>query len=92
MKTRYFLMLILLSIIVRDAIAAYNRHDGSNYSCNEINAERSYAARHNQSKAAQKLANELQKYCSGYKKRLQHTGKYTLTALDRITGTREEKK
>lgn len=66
MKTRYLLLTILLAIVVHDAIAKYNRHDGSIYSCNEINAERAYAQNTKQFKKTQQLAKELKKYCPDY--------------------------
>jgi hypothetical protein len=60
------LLTILLAIVVHDAIAKYNRHDGSIYSCNEINAERAYAKNTKQPQKAQRLAEELKKYCPNY--------------------------
>lgn len=66
MKTPYFLLIILLVIIVCDAIAAYDRHDGSIYSCNTINGERAYAQNTKQFKKAKRLTAEIKKYCPGY--------------------------
>jgi hypothetical protein len=65
MKTRYLLLTILLAIIAHDAIAQYNRHDGSNYSCNIIWTERAYAQNTKQPKKAHRLTEELKKYCPG---------------------------
>lgn len=58
----FFITLILISSL---ASAKYDRHDGSVYSCNTINAERAYALRHNL-KAYKKLNAELKRYCRGY--------------------------
>lgn len=66
MKTRYLLLMCLLAITAYKAMAAYERHDGSIYSCNEINAERAYAKAHNQHQKAEQLRQELNKYCPGY--------------------------
>lgn len=66
MKTRYLFLFCLLGITAYDALAAYERHDGSIYSCNEINADRAYAKANNQPKKAEQLRLELKRYCPGY--------------------------
>ena len=60
------LLIILSAILARDVYAAYNRHNGSTYSCNEINAERAYAKNHNSPILVSKLTAELDIYCPGY--------------------------
>jgi len=66
MKTRYFLLLIFMALTAYDALAKYDRHDGSNYSCNTINGERAYAQNTKQYQKAKRLTAELKKYCPGY--------------------------
>jgi len=56
------LMLVILSIGIASAYAKYDRHDGSQYSCNEINAERAYANKTDKQEFS-KLDKEYKKYC-----------------------------
>lgn len=44
--------------------AAYDRHDGSQFSCNEINADRYYAKTHDQPAAFKAFDAEYKKFCS----------------------------
>ena len=54
--------LLFLLLLSNAALAAYDRHDGSQYSCNEINSERAYAKKFDR-KAFKKLDKEYRKYC-----------------------------
>jgi hypothetical protein len=54
--------LLFLLLLSNAAFAAYDRHDGSQYSCNEINSERAYAKKFDK-KAFKKLDKEYRKYC-----------------------------
>jgi hypothetical protein len=70
-KTGLIFFICTLTLVIASAIyakhaqAKYDRHDGSYYSCNTINAERAYALKHNL-KAYKKLNAELKQYCKGY--------------------------
>ena len=56
--------LLFLLLLSNAAFAAYDRHDGSQYSCNEINSERAYAKKFDR-KAFKKLDKEYRQYCHG---------------------------
>jgi hypothetical protein len=58
-------VVIVSTLFSKHATAKYDRHDGSAYSCNMINAERAYALKNNL-KAYKKLNTELKQYCRGY--------------------------
>ena len=66
MKIKPLLLIIVLAIIAHDANAKYDRHDGSNYSCNIIWTERAYAKNTQQQNAAKSLDEELKQFCPGY--------------------------
>ena len=66
MKTRHLLLTIFFAIIANEVIAKYDRHDGSNYSCNTIWTELAYAKNTKQLKKAKSLTAELKKHCQGY--------------------------
>ncbi len=53
---------LLFIFIATVAFSKYDRHDGSQYSCNEINSERAWAKKHDR-KAFIELEKEYKKYC-----------------------------
>lgn len=58
--------LVVAFTITKIGLAAYHRHDGSQYSCNEINADRAYAERTNDWDSAKRFEEELEQFCEGY--------------------------
>lgn len=58
-------MLAILIIASTAAIAKYDRHDGSIYSCNEINADRAWALRQGLVAEYRRYDLEFKTYCKG---------------------------
>jgi hypothetical protein len=54
--------LLFIFLLSNAAFAAYDRHDGSQYSCNEINSERAFAKKTDR-REFKRLDKEYRKYC-----------------------------
>jgi hypothetical protein len=63
-KSSIFLFIIFVMVMISAAFAKYDRHDGSQYSCNEIYADRYMAKQKGHTALFKRLDDEYKRFCS----------------------------